>query len=102
MHIFKSINDGDKIIENIGEEQKELKRDLGLIKQEDPKNRSKEQENTINNIEILYNLRQEVAKMNNDYAGNMSRNIYDSKQEGTGLKILTPKQILQRLPIFLA
>ena len=102
MHIFKSINDGDKIIENIGEEQKELKRDLGLIKQGDPKNRSKEQENTINNIEILYNLRQEVAKMNNDYAGNMSRNIYDSKQEGIGLKILTPKQILQRLPIFLA
>ena len=29
----------------------------------------------------------------------MSRNIYDSKQEGTGLKILTPKQMLQRLPI---
>ena len=28
----------------------------------------------------------------------MSRNIYDSKQ-GTRLKILTPKQILQRLPI---
>ena len=32
----------------------------------------------------------------------MSRNIYDSKQEGTGLKILTPKQMLQRLPIALA
>ena len=31
----------------------------------------------------------------------MSRNIYDSKQ-GTGLKILTPKQMLQRLPIALA
>ena len=31
----------------------------------------------------------------------MSRNIYDSKQEGTGLKILTPKQMLQRLPIAL-
>ena len=29
----------------------------------------------------------------------MSRNIYDSKQEGTGLKILTPKQMLQRMPI---
>ena len=39
--------------------------------------------------------------MYNDYANNMSRNIYDSKQ-GTGLKILTPKQILQRLPIALA
>ena len=32
----------------------------------------------------------------------MSRNIYDSKQEGTGLKILTPKQKLRRLPIALA
>ena len=40
--------------------------------------------------------------MFNEYARNMSRNIYDSKQEGTGLKILTPKQILQRLPISLA
>ena len=32
----------------------------------------------------------------------MSRNIYDSKQEGTGLKILTPKQMLQRLSIAIA
>ena len=32
----------------------------------------------------------------------MSKNIYESKQEGAGLKILTPKQILQRLPIALA
>ena len=29
----------------------------------------------------------------------MSRNIYDSKQKGTGLKILTPNQMLKRLPI---
>ena len=39
--------------------------------------------------------------MFNHYAKNMSRNIYDSKQR-TGLKILTPKQMLQRLPIALA
>ena len=31
----------------------------------------------------------------------MPTNIYDSKQ-GTGLKILTPKQMLQRFPIALA
>ena len=37
----------------------------------------------------------------NDYAKNISKNIYESKQ-GTGLKILTPKQMLQRLPIALA
>ena len=40
--------------------------------------------------------------MFNDYARNMSRNIYDSKQEGTGLKILTLKQMFQRLPKALA
>ena len=32
----------------------------------------------------------------------MSRNTYDSKQEGRGLKLVTPKQMLQRLPISLA
>ena len=32
----------------------------------------------------------------------MSRNIYDSKQEWSGLKILTRKQMLQKLPIALA
>ena len=31
----------------------------------------------------------------------MSKSIYESKQ-GTGLKMLTPKQMLQRLPIALA
>ena len=36
--------------------------------------------------------------MFNNYARNMSRNIYDS----TWLKILTIKQMLQRLPIALA
>ena len=39
--------------------------------------------------------------MFNDYAKNMSKNIYESKQ-GAGLKILTAKQILQQLPIALA
>ena len=38
--------------------------------------------------------------MFNNYAKNMSENIYESKQR-TGLKILTPKQIFQRLPIAL-
>ena len=91
MHIFKSIE----------KEQTELKRDLGRIKQGDPRNRSEKQQNTIDNIENLYKSRKEVIKMFNDYARNMARNIYDSKQKGTGLKILTPKQMLQGLPIAL-
>ena len=39
--------------------------------------------------------------MFNDSAKNVSKNIYESKQ-GTGLKILNPEQMLQRLPIALA
>ena len=40
--------------------------------------------------------------MFNDYVRNMSKSIYDLKQEGTGLKMLTLQQMLQRLPISLA
>ena len=40
--------------------------------------------------------------MFNDYAKNMSRNIYESKQKETGVKILTSNQIFKRLPIVLA
>ena len=37
--------------------------------------------------------------MYNEYAKNMSRNIYESKQKGTGLKVVTPNQMLKRLAI---
>ena len=39
--------------------------------------------------------------MFHEYTKNMSKNIYESKQ-GSGLKVLAPKQMLQRLPIALA
>ena len=102
LHVFKSIHNGDIPLEDIEKEQIEVKRDLGHIKQGDPRDKSEEQNKTIGNIKNLYNSREEVVKMFNDYTRNMSRNIYDSKQEGTRLKILTPKQMLQRLPIALA
>ena len=54
----------------------------------------------INDITNLYNSREEVIRMFNDYAENMSRNICDSKQ-GAGFKILTLKQMLTRVPIAL-
>ena len=39
--------------------------------------------------------------MCNDYAKNMSKNIFESKQ-GKRLKILTPNQMLKRLPLLLS
>ena len=100
MHIFKSINNGDISLEDVEKEQIELKKHFGRIKQGDPKDKSPEQKKTIDNIKNLYNSIKKVVQMFNDYAKNMSKNIYESKQE-TGLKILTPKQMLQRLPIAL-
>ena len=102
MHIFKSIHNGDTPLKDIEKEQAELKRDLGRIKYGDPRDKPEEQKKTINNIRNLYNSREKVVKMFNDYARSMHRNIFDSKKEGTGLKILTPTQMLQRLPISLA
>ena len=80
MYIFKSICKGHITLEDIEKEQMELRKDLGLIKQGDPKDKSLEQKKTINNIKNLYNSREEVVQMFNDYAKNMCKNIYESKQ----------------------
>ena len=102
-HIFKSIYNGSIPLEGVEKEQKEFKRDLNRIRQGNPKNRSKEQEKTINNITNLYESRQKVVQMFNDYPREKSRRIYKSKQQDrTGVKILTLNQMLKRLPIALA
>ena len=67
--------------------------------------KSKEQKNTICNIEMLYKARNEAIKFYDDYSLMISEANSKAKQnetKGTGLKILTPKQMLQRLPIALA
>ena len=54
---------------------------------------------------MLYKARNEAIKFYDDYSLMMSEAKYKAKQnetKGTGLKILTPKQMLQRLPIALA
>ena len=47
---------------------------------------------------MLYNVRKEVIKFYDDYPSMVS----EAKIKATELKILTPKQMLQRLPIALA
>ena len=64
-----------------------------------------EQKEVINNLEKFYNSREEVINFFRDYIEMLSDAKYDAKQDettGTGLKILTLKQMLQRLPIALA
>ena len=61
----------------------------------------KNKKKTLANINILLNDRNNVIK----FIENYSSMILEAKRlakQGTGLKILTPKQMLQRLPIALA
>ena len=62
------------------------------------------QKEAINNLEKFYLSREEVINFFRDYAEMLSDANYDSKQnrsEGKGLKIITPKQMLQRLLVAL-
>ena len=60
--------------------------------------KSKQQKRALENIKLLYESRQAVGKLFNDYSSSASK--YKSRY-GSGLKILTSKQMLQRLPISL-
>ena len=58
----------------------------------------------IDNLNKFYKSREEVINFFRDYIEMLSDANYNAKQnetKGTGLKILTPKQMLQRLPIAL-
>ena len=100
MHICNEVKCGNDSIEKIEEDQKQFKSKLNEITTENPK-KSKDQLYTIKDIKNLYNSRDKVIKLNNDYAKIISEVMYKTKQ-GIGLKILTPRQMLQRLPIALA
>ena len=59
----------------------------------------------IDNLDKFYNSREEVISFFRNYIEMLSDANYDAKQnetKGKGLKILTPKQMFQRLPIALA
>ena len=60
-----------------------------------------EQKKTLYKVEMLYKARSEAIKFYDDYSLMMSEANYKATK-GTGLKILTPKQMLQRLPIAIA
>ena len=91
LNIFKSVYDGNITLENVEKDQTKLRSDLGHMKQGNQKNKSEEQINVINNASNLCESREKVVQLFNNYAKNIYRNIYNSKQAAAGLKILTPK-----------
>ena len=94
-----------KKTEQVEEEQKDFKKDLNEIVKGNPAHKSGKQLNTIKNVKNLYGTRQKIINLLNGNSKIRSEAICKSKQnktEGKGLKILTSKQMLQRLPIALA
>ena len=64
-----------------------------------------EQKKVINNLENFYKSGEEVINFFREYVEMLSDANCNAKQDetkGKGLKILTPKQMIQRLPIALA
>ena len=57
---------------------------------------------TLANINVLFSSRNNAIKFIEDYGSMILEAKRLAKQEGTGLTILTPKKMLQRLPIALA
>ena len=101
LNIYKEIKNGNITLEKIEENQENLRSKLSEINTENPKHRSKDQLDAIKNIKNLYNSREKVIQLYNDYAKIMSEAVHKTKS-GAELKILTPKQMLQTLPIGLA
>ena len=60
-----------------------------------------QQKDAIERIRVLYDSRQKIINLFNDYAKIISEAMQKTKQRRE-LKILTPKQMHQRLPIALA
>ena len=60
--------------------------------------KSKEQISALENIKLIYESGQAVIKLFNDYSSIECETKHKAKQ-GKGLKIVTPKQMLQRLQI---
>ena len=97
MHIYSDTETGNISIEKIEVDQKQFKSKLNKITIGNLNLKSKDQLDAIKNIKNLYKSRDKVNKLYNDYAKIISDDMYKAKQR-TGLKMLTLKQMLQRLP----
>ena len=84
LNIINKIQNGEISLADVKNNQEKFKSYLGEIKKGNKKHRSKEQENTLFNIEILYKARNEVIKFYDDYSVMMSE-AKTKATKGTGL-----------------
>ena len=101
LDLINKIKNGEIRLSEVKNDQIVFKSHLGDIKKGNNKKRSQEQKNALYNIEMLYKARNEAIKFFDDYSSMVSE-AKNKATKGTGLKVLTPKQMLQRLQIALA
>ena len=97
-NIINKIQNGEIRLADVKNNLEKFKSYLGEIEKG---KKSKDQKNTLYNINMLYKARNKAIKFYDDYSLMMSEAKTKATKE-TGLKILAPKQTLQRLPIALA
>ena len=102
LDLFDKIKNGEIKLAEAKKDQIRFKSNLSEIRKGNNKKRSKERKNALYNIDMLYKARMEAITFFDEYSSMASEAKNKAKNEGKGLKMLTHKQLLQRIPIALA
>ena len=86
MYTYNQLKNGEKTLQQVEEEQKDFKKDLNEINSGNPKHKSEKQLYTIKNVKNLYNTRQKIIDLLNDYSKIGSEAIYKAKKKIMKLK----------------
>ena len=99
--LLNAIKKGEMSLEQAKNRQKDYLYYLNIIRKG---NKNPIQRKTLSNIENHFNARNSVIKFIEDYGSMIleAKRLVKEEQEGKGLKILTPNQMLKRLPMALA
>ena len=98
--LLNEIKKGEMTLEEAKNYQKNY---LDYLKTIRKGNKNVKQRETLANLNMFYNAREEAIKFIEDYGSMiLEANKLVREQKGTGLKILTPNRMLKRLPIALA
>ena len=98
--LLKAIKDGEMSLKEARYRQRNYLQYLNITRKG---NKNSVQKRTLSNIENHFNARERAIKFIEDYRSMvLEARRLEKEQEGTGLKILTPNQMLKRLPVALA
>ena len=100
INLLKAIKDGEISLKEARDRQRNYLQYLNIIRKG---HKNSVQKRTLSNIENHFNAREKAKKFIEDYGSMvLEARRLAKEQEGKRLKILTPNQMLKRLPIALA